>query len=100
MSRPISTESKFRAVAHSTRRGIIDLLVRRPRTAGELAEHFHHSRPVLSKHLRVLEGTGLVSFKRQGAALLYELNQNAFNSLHEWIATLPRAATARRKSAT
>src|SRR6267142_1556498 len=46
MSRPISSESKFRAIAHPTRRGIIDLLVRDEQTPNEMASHFKHSRPV------------------------------------------------------
>ena len=64
MSRPISTESKFRALAHVSRRKVVELLQRRPMTAGDLAQHFTHSRAVLSKHLRILETTGLIAFQR------------------------------------
>jgi len=95
MSRPISTESKFRAIAHSTRRGVIDLLCRGQRSAGDLAEHFRHSRPVLSKHLRVLEGAGLIEFERQGTRLMYRLAPGGLDSLHSWIQKLPRASSPR-----
>jgi len=95
MSRPTSTESKFRAVAHATRRGVIDLLLRREYSAGELAEHFKHTRPVLSRHLRVLEGVGLVTFQRRGNRLMYKLMPGAFDVLHQWVGRLPRSNASR-----
>ena len=95
MSRPTSTESTFRAVAHATRRGVIDLLLRREHSAGELAEHFKHSRPVLSRHLRVLEGVGLVAFQRRGNRLVYTVNPGAFDVLHQWVGRLPRGSGTR-----
>ena len=95
MSRPTSTESKFRAVAHSTRRGVIDLLLRREYSAGELAEHFKHTRPVLSRHLRILEAVGLVMFQRRGNRLMYRLAPGAFDALHRWIGRLPKGNSTR-----
>ena len=92
MSRPISSESKFRAIAHPTRRGIIDLLVRDEQTPNEMASHFKHSRPVFSKHLRVLEVAGLVSHERQKTQLVYRIVPGAFESLQQWISKLPRAS--------
>jgi DNA-binding transcriptional ArsR family regulator len=91
MSRPISTESKFRALAHATRRRVLELLIRRTHTAGELAQHFNHSRPVLSKHLRVLQAVGFIAFKRQGASLVYHLVPSAFDSVRAWIGRVPLA---------
>ena len=79
MSRPVSTENKFRALAHNTRRKVVELLLRKPLTAGELAEHFNHSRPVLSRHLRILETVGLIVFERKGASLEYRLVPEAFD---------------------
>ena len=95
MSRPVSTESKFRALAHATRRGVIELLLRGERTAGDLAGHFSHSRPVLSKHLRVLEGAGLIVYQRHGAQLRYRLAPGAFDSVHQWIGKFPRTPASR-----
>jgi DNA-binding transcriptional ArsR family regulator len=91
MSRPISTENKFRALAHATRRKVVELLLRKPLGAGELAGHFNHSRAVLSKHLRILEGVGLVAFRRTGTSLEYRLVPESFESLHQWISRLPKA---------
>lgn len=95
MSRPISTESRFRAIAHLSRRRIIDLLLRGEKTAGELAEHFHHSRPVLSKHLRVLEVTGLIVFDRRGTQLVYRIVPQAFDPMRQWMARVPRRPVSR-----
>ena len=96
MSRPISTESKFRAVAHTTRRAVVDLLIRREHSAGELAEHFNHSRPVISKHLRILEGVGLIGHRRRGTQLVYTITPGAFDVFHQWITRLPRSSSASR----
>jgi DNA-binding transcriptional ArsR family regulator len=90
MSRPISTESTFRALAHASRRKVLELLTRRPYTPGDLAQHFSHSRPVLSKHLRILEGVGLVTFQRKGANLEYRLAPESFEAVRQWLSRMPR----------
>ena len=48
------------ALADPTRRGAVELLMRGPLRAGELAAALGASPPALSRHLRVLRGTGLV----------------------------------------
>ena len=46
------------ALADPTRRGVVELLRKKPRRAGELAEWFGLSPPAMSRHLRVLRTTG------------------------------------------
>lgn len=50
----------FSALGDPTRRRIIEQLSRRTMTAGELAKAFPISQPAISKHLRVLESSGLL----------------------------------------
>ena len=50
----------FAALADPTRRRIVEKLARRPLTVGEIAEHFDISQPGISKHVRVLEESGLL----------------------------------------
>ena len=53
------------ALADPTRRGVIDLLRRKPRRAGELADALAMSPPAMSRHLRDAYGTAvMVSYDR------------------------------------
>jgi DNA-binding transcriptional ArsR family regulator len=74
MSRPLSTESLFRAIADPTRRRILDLLLRRDLPAAEIARQFDARWPTVSAHLRVLLAVGLVTQRRRGRNRIYRLN--------------------------
>ena len=50
----------FAALAHPTRRDIVDRLTRGAMTAGELAAPYPMSGTAVSQHLRVLERAGLI----------------------------------------
>jgi DNA-binding transcriptional ArsR family regulator len=50
----------FAALADPTRRAILERLARGEATVGELAEPFPVSVQAVSKHLKVLEGAGLI----------------------------------------
>jgi DNA-binding transcriptional ArsR family regulator len=96
MSRPINTESVFRAIAHPTRRRMLELIARREWAACDLEGQFgHHSQPTLSKHLRVLEGTGLVRHARKGRNLIYSISPGAVADVSDWLRRLPGDAKSR-----
>ena len=50
----------FAALSDPTRRAILERLVEGAATVGELAEPFAISLPAVSRHLKVLEGAGLI----------------------------------------
>jgi DNA-binding transcriptional ArsR family regulator len=78
----------FAALADPTRRGVIELLRRRPRRAGELAEAFEVSPPAMSRHLRVLRQSGLVQEDHQGEdarVRVYRLRPERFHELQRWL---------------
>jgi DNA-binding transcriptional ArsR family regulator len=54
----------FEALADPTRRQVVQLLGSRPHRAGELAEATGMSPPALSRHLKILLGTGIVQDER------------------------------------
>ena len=56
----------FAALADPTRRLILLRLANGEATVGQLARPFRVSRPAISKHLRMLEGAGLVRRLRAG----------------------------------
>ena len=51
----------FRALSHPIRRGIVEHLAAGPATVGEATAGFGVSKPAISKHLKVLEETGVVT---------------------------------------
>ena len=59
-------DAVFSALAHRTRRRILRRLARSPATVGELAAPFSMTLPAVSKHIRILEGAGLVRRERDG----------------------------------
>ncbi len=66
----------FKALADPTRREILRLLRGGERTAGELAAHFEQrlSKPSMSHHFAVLKSADLVTSRREGQQIYYELN--------------------------
>ena len=76
------------ALADPTRRGVIDLLRKRPRRASELAELLSMTRPAMSRHLRLLRKTGLVSEsepEHDARVRLYRLEPEPFSQLRDWL---------------
>src|SRR3569832_1431752 len=64
----------FRALADPTRRQILELLRERHMNAGEIAEHFHLSKPTLSGHFAILREADLVTSQKTGTTVTYRLN--------------------------
>src|SRR6476620_8535466 len=78
----------FAALADPTRRGVIDLLRKRPRRAGELAAAFEMTPPAMSRHLRVLRKTGLVEedgLENDARVRVYRLRPEPFAALRTWL---------------
>ena len=77
--------SVFQALADPTRRAILARLADGDATVGELAEPFEMSQPAISKHLKVLEGAGLISRSRVATARLSHLEPHALHAAEEWL---------------
>lgn len=76
----------FRAVADSTRRSLLDLLLEREHSVNELRVRFRISQPAISQHLSVLRRAGLVRVRRQGRRRLYQLNARPIARVYSWAA--------------
>jgi ArsR family transcriptional regulator len=66
----------FKAIADPTRRQVLALLRERPLSAGELADHFDHSKPTMSAHFRILREAGLIDATRHGKSIVYRLRMS------------------------
>ncbi len=77
----------FRALADPTRRSLLDELFERDgQTLSALEQRLPMSRFGVMKHLRVLEGAGLVKTKRQGREKLHFLNPVPIRLVHDrWV---------------
>lgn len=75
----------FHAVADGTRRSMIEKLSGGARTVSELAEPFAMSLAAASKHIRVLEGAGLIRREVQGRTHLCSLSPMPLASAEQWL---------------
>jgi ArsR family transcriptional regulator, arsenate/arsenite/antimonite-responsive transcriptional repressor len=94
MPKPEPKTSAFAALADPTRRRILKLLRSGSKSAGEIADAFHLTKPTLSHHFRVLRGAGLVRAERRGTSIVYTLQTNV---LEDIAAELVELASPRRK---
>jgi DNA-binding transcriptional ArsR family regulator len=78
---------------------VFELLRSGPRSVGELAAELPVSRPAVSQHLRVLEGAGLVTHRKDGTRHLYELDGAGVAELRVWVDGFWDEALARFKEA-
>jgi len=64
----------FEALAHPTRREILELLKKDSMSAGAIAERFDVSKPTLSGHFAKLKDAGLIHADKDGTSIIYSLN--------------------------
>jgi DNA-binding transcriptional ArsR family regulator len=75
----------FKALSHPIRRGIVERLAAGPATVGDASAGFGVSKPAISKHLRVLEETGLVTRVVEGRTHRLSLDPAALDGAAEWM---------------
>ena len=78
----------FAALADPARRGVVDLLRKKPRRAGELASALSISPARMSQHLRVLRNSGLIQdddVEGDARVRLYRLRPEPFSAIRGWL---------------
>ena len=83
-----SVDGAFGALADPVRRRAVELLAMRPHRAGELAGLLGVTPPTMSKHLRVLRHSGLVTDTHPDfdtRVRVYALHASAFSGLRRWL---------------
>lgn len=75
----------FAALADPVRRAIVARLSRNPATVNELASLFPITTQAVSRHISVLEGSGLVTRTRDAQRRPVHLNPAALESLTSWL---------------
>ena len=86
----------FKALADPSRRRLLDLLKRRPRTTGELVAQFKDiGRCAVMKHLDILNQAGLVLYRREGRFRLNYINPVPIRQIYErWMYPLVESKAA------
>ena len=78
-------DATFTALADPTRRAIVLRLASGDATVNELAAPFDMTLPAISKHLKVLERSGLISRTRRAQFRPCHLERAALDEAMEWI---------------
>ena len=82
---PDRLDATFSALADPTRRAILARLMLGEASVMELAEPFEMSQPSISKHLKVLEGAGLISRGRDAQRRPCRIEGKALAEANGWL---------------
>jgi len=85
MARAATTTDAFNAVAEPRRRQILDEIAADELSVSELVRRLGLPQPLVSKHLRVLRETGLVTARDDGRQRLYRLSGRALKPIYDWV---------------
>jgi DNA-binding transcriptional ArsR family regulator len=84
-------DAAFSALADPTRRAILARLASGEVTVMQLAEPFEMTQPAISRHLKVLEGAGLIVRRVDGTKRPCRLAPAAITEIDQWLAMLRQA---------
>lgn len=84
-------DAAFAALADPTRRAILARLAQGEAGVMELAKPFRMSQPAISRHLKVLEGAGLIVRRVEGTRRPCRLAPEGVAAIDRWLAMLRSA---------
>jgi ArsR family transcriptional regulator, repressor of sdpIR and other operons len=89
----------FKALSDPTRRRVLQLLRKKPMSAGELSDNFAVSKPTMSAHFAALREAGLVHTEKSGKSVIYHLRLSVLEeALMGFAHTFGLGAQAKSKS--
>ena len=81
-------DATFFALSDPTRRAILARLALGEATVMQLAAPFKMTQPAVSRHLKVLEGAGLITRRIDGARRPCRVESHAIDAAEQWLAAL------------
>jgi DNA-binding transcriptional ArsR family regulator len=75
----------FKALSHPIRRGIVERLAEGPATVKDATGGFGVSKPAITKHLKVLEETGVVTRAITGRTHTLSLQPGVLSEAADWM---------------
>jgi DNA-binding transcriptional ArsR family regulator len=91
-------DTLFAAVAEPNRLRIIEILRDGPSSVNALVEQLRLKQPLVSKHLRILAGAGIVRVRPQAQLRFYELDETKFKEIDMWLDTFAHTWAQRLES--
>jgi DNA-binding transcriptional ArsR family regulator len=88
-------DATFAALADPTRRAILARLATGEASVNELAQPFSISQPAISRHLKVLEGAGLISRGRDAQWRPARIEAGPLKEIADWVEQYRRFWDAR-----
>jgi DNA-binding transcriptional ArsR family regulator len=85
LSREADLDRLFSALSDATRRHLLARLTLGPSNVSDLARPFRMSLPAVSKHLRILEGAGLISRSIDGRIHRLTLRGRPLEHVETWL---------------
>jgi DNA-binding transcriptional ArsR family regulator len=89
-----SLDHTFSALSDPTRRAILARLALGETTVMELAKPFEMTQPAISRHLKVLEGAGLIVRRVEGTRRPCRLAKPGIEAIDQWLEMLRTALAA------
>ncbi len=86
------------ALGEPSRFQVVELLRNGPLSVGEIAEELRIRQPQVSKHLRVLSGSGIVAVEPVARRRIYRLEAEPFEQLSHWVDSFERVWEMRLNS--
>jgi DNA-binding transcriptional ArsR family regulator len=87
----VNLDTAFAALADPTRRAILARLAHGEATVMELAKPFEMTQPAISRHLKVLEGAGLILRRAEGTKRPCRLAPDGIAAIDEWLGMMRQA---------
>ncbi len=81
----VRLDAVFHALGDVTRRRMLGTLAQGERTVGQLAEPFEMSLAAASKHVKALEGAGLIRREVRGRTHICRLDAGPLSTASEWL---------------
>ena len=78
-------DATFSALADPTRRALLQRLRRGEASVKQLAEPFEMTQPAISKHLKVLEGAGLITRRQDAQRRLCRIEADRLQDATQWL---------------
>lgn len=82
---PDELSGVFQALADPTRRAVLGRLGKGPASVSDLAKPFEMALPSFMKHIRFLEGSGLIRTRKQGRVRTCEIERKQFAAAEAWL---------------
>src|SRR4051812_15163477 len=75
----------FQALADPTRRAVLGRLGKGPASVGDLAKPYEMALPSFMKHIRFLEGSGLIRTHKEGRVRTCAIESRQFAAAEVWL---------------